>query len=122
MINRGFLKEVLTGKKALLKMSEVKFCNAPLFDEIGVKALYAKVIKLDGMNKYFPDKYPKGSQCCRSYMYNIWNSIHPEDVRQVIAHANKQRYSLEAEKMKQDAIVITEEWQRELESMPFVSK
>ena len=61
MINRGFLKEVLTGKKTLLKMSQVKFCNAPLFDETGVKALYDKVIKQSGMSKHFPDKYAKGS-------------------------------------------------------------
>ena len=122
MINRGFLKDVLTGKKALSKMSNVRFCNAPAFDEIGVKALYQKVIKRDGIIKHFPDKYPKGSQCCRTYMYNIWNTIYPEDVKQVIEYANKQRYALESDKVKENIIVITEEWQKELESMPFVSK
>ena len=41
MVTREFLKDVLQGKKKLLKMDEVKFINPPLFDEIAVKNLYA---------------------------------------------------------------------------------
>ena len=41
-------------------MTEVRFCNPPAFDEIGVRALYDKVLKLPGMAQYFPDKLPKG--------------------------------------------------------------
>ena len=103
-------------------MQEVKFCNAPAYDEIGVKALYAKVITQPRMADYFPDKFPKGSQCCRTYMYNVWNTIHPEDVQAVFEHANSARYAVDNEKVKDNSILITEEWQRELEAMPFVSK
>ena len=55
------MKEVLTGRKKFLKMSEVKFCNPPAYDEIGVKNQYAKVSSQADMKMYFPEKFPKGS-------------------------------------------------------------
>ena len=81
MITKDFLKEVLKDEKALLKMKQVNFCNPPAYDEIGVKALYIKVVAMPNMAKYFPTKYPKGRQCDKGYMYNIWNTIHPDDVQ-----------------------------------------
>ena len=81
-------------------MSEVKFCNPPVFDEIGVKALYAKIVAQSNMADYFPDKFPKGRYCCRSYMYNIWNTLHPDDVKAVFEHANSVRYSVTADKIQ----------------------
>ncbi len=62
------------------------------------------------MADYFPDKYAKNQQCDKKYMYNIWNTLHPEDVKRVIEYANTQRYATEAEEMKKDTILITEEW------------
>ena len=44
MITKDHLKAVLTGEKKFLKMSEVRFCNPPAFDEIGVKRLYNRVV------------------------------------------------------------------------------
>ena len=44
MVTKGYLKSVLKEDKDFLKMEEVKFCNVPAFDEIGVKALYNKVV------------------------------------------------------------------------------
>ena len=45
MITKSFLKSILKGEKKLLKMADVRFINAPAFDEIGVKALYEKVVE-----------------------------------------------------------------------------
>ena len=81
MVTKDHLKAVLQGKKKFLKMNAVRFCNPPAYDEIGVKALYRKIVALEGMGQHFPDKYPKGTQCDRSYMFNVWNTIYPEDVR-----------------------------------------
>lgn len=78
MVTKDHLKAVLAEEKDLLKMKQVRFVNAPAYDEIGVKALYDKVVQQPGMAKYFPNKYPKGRQCEKQYMFNIWNSIHPE--------------------------------------------
>ena len=91
-------------------MKEVNFCNVPAFDEIGVKALYTKVIELPGMSKYFPSSLPKGKQCCKQYMYNVWNTIYPEDVQAVLEHANKNRFAIDAQQVKDNTIIITEEW------------
>ena len=110
MINKDHLRSILKGDKSLLKMSEVKFCNVPAYDEIGVKALYKKVLKLPGMGIFFPDSMPKGKQCCKKYMYNIWNTIHPEDVEEILKVANNNRYAIDAEKVKENTIVITEDW------------
>ena len=74
------------------------------------------------MKRYFPDKFPKGSQCDKSYFFNVWNSMHPEQVSKVIEHANSQRYTVKGEEVKNNSIVLTEEWQQQLQSMPFVSK
>ena len=111
MVTKDNLKSVLSGKKDFLKMSQVRFINAPAFDEIGVKALYDKVITKPGMAKYFPDKFPKGRQCDRGYLYNVWNTLHPEDVQRVLEHANNVRFSLQSEKVQEEAIIITDEWQ-----------
>ncbi len=43
MVTKDFLKDVLQGKKKLLKMHKVNFINPPLFDEIAVKHLYKDV-------------------------------------------------------------------------------
>ena len=96
--------------------------QAPHWDEIGVKNMYKRIVSQPELAKFFPEKFPKGSQCDKTYMFNVWNSIKPEQVKLVIDHANSQRYSLQNEEVKQNSIVLTEDWQRELESMPFVSK
>ena len=40
MINKDFLKEVLTEEKSLLKLDEVKRVNVPLYDELSVVSLW----------------------------------------------------------------------------------
>ena len=44
MVTKDHLKEVLAGRKTLLKMNKVNFINPPAFDEIGVKALYERIV------------------------------------------------------------------------------
>ena len=63
-----------------MKLSEVKFISVPKYDEISVKNLYDRFKLLDGMAKYFPEKYAKGRNCDREYMFNVTNSKYPEVV------------------------------------------
>lgn len=107
-ITKDHMKAVLAGQKKFLKMNEVKFCNPPAYDEIGVKALYDKIMTDKVVKMYFPEKLPKGRQMDKSYLYNVWNTIREDDVKQVIAHANSIRYSLESEKVRDNTIVITD--------------
>ena len=122
MVTKDFLKQVLSGQKKLLKMQDVRFVNPPSYDEIGVKALYSKVIQEDGMKDYFPSKYPKGLQCDKSYFYNIWNTLYQDQVAEVIKYANSQRFTVSNDDKVQNSICISAEWQKELDSMPFISK
>ena len=103
-------------------MNEVHFCNPPAYDEIGVKALYDKVLKQPNMVKFFPNKLPKGRQMDRSYMYNIWNTVHQDQVQAVIEYANEVRYGEKNERMQDESIKITDKWEQELKAMPFTSK
>ena len=60
MVNKDFLKKVLTEQKQLLQLSEVKYVHVPHYDELSVKNLYDDFMKLEGVKKYFPNSYPKG--------------------------------------------------------------
>ena len=84
---REFAKEVFQGRKKLLKRKEVNFIEVIKFDELSVKSLYARLIELPMMKDYFPNKYPKGRQCDRDYMFNVANTLHEEVVTELVNHA-----------------------------------
>ena len=71
---------------------------------------------------YFPSTYPKGKSAPRDYFFNILNTIHPDYLAQVMAHANKQRMSAEGEAQAAQRIQISEYWQEQLASMPYLSR
>ena len=60
MFTKDFMKDVLNGSKKLLKMKDVKFVNVVKYDELSVKGLYPKLLSLEGMPQYFPNRYAKG--------------------------------------------------------------
>ena len=122
MVNKDFLKMVLKGERRLLKMKEVRMCNVPLYDELSVDNLYPKIMELPGMKELFPASYPKGKKCCRVYLFNCFNSLYENDVKAMIDHANKVRFSIQNEKVKEETIELAEEWKEQLDQMSFVSK
>ena len=75
---------MLQGEKDFLKMSEVRFTNIPSFSEIGVKYIYDSAMTLPRMKKYFPDKLPKSRTMDKEYFYNVFNTLHPEDVKLLV--------------------------------------
>ena len=50
MLTHGFLKDVFEGKKKLMKLKEVKHIQFPKYDEISVKNLYGKFLKLEDIS------------------------------------------------------------------------
>ena len=84
MFTKDFAKDVFSGLKKLLKLREVKFIQVTKYDELSVKALYDKFLSLGGMKDYFPDKYPKGRQCDREYMFNVANTLYEAITNEVI--------------------------------------
>jgi hypothetical protein len=46
MATKDLIKEIFAGKKKILKREDVRFIDAPKYDEISVKNLYQKLIAL----------------------------------------------------------------------------
>ena len=122
MVTKDFIKDIFAGKKSLMKLSAVKMVSVKKYNEISVKALYSKLFALPNMAKYFPDKYSKGRQCDRDYLFNIAQSVHPDVIKELLDYAHKHRHDIEGEKQAQEAVLATPEWLQELKSMPYFSK
>ena len=106
----------------MLKLSQVNFISVPKYDELSVKSLYDKIIKLEGMAQFFPDSYPKGRQCDREFLFNIFNTFHPEMMKELIEYALKQRHALEGGKQELESVLANDHWANELKAMPFHAK
>jgi len=84
MFTKDFAKEVFSGRKKLVKLREVKFISVTKYDELSVKNLYDDFMTLVGLKDYFPDKYPKGRQCDREYMFNVANTFYEQITNELI--------------------------------------
>ena len=96
-INRDFLKQVLAGEKRLLKIADVKYVTVPRFDELSVINLHPKFKEDPKFNVYMPDQMTKGKSIDREYFFNVLNTVHPEYLSKIMAHANEQRMTAAGE-------------------------
>ena len=122
MLTKDMLRDVFSGKKGMMKLVMVRFISVPKYDELSVKALYDKIIKLEGMAQFFPDSYPKGRQCDREYLFNVLNSFHPEVMKELVQFALKQRHAMEGGKHELESVLANDHWANELKAMPFHAK
>jgi len=68
-------------------------------------------MKLDrSFAQYFQDEYPNDKGPNREYFFNILNTVYPEYLEKVLAHAAKERYSKSMKDGKNHAIKATDEW------------
>ena len=96
-VNKDFFKDVLAGRKNLMKKTDVSYISVPHYDELSVKTLWPEFKKDAAFCAYFPAIFPKGKGPPREYFFNILNTIYPEYLGQVMQHANEQRMSANAE-------------------------
>ena len=122
MINKDWLKDVLAGRKQLLKKSEVQPIKVPFYDELSVKALWPQFKKDAEFLQYFPDKYPQDRGPPRDYFFNVLHTVHPEYLLKIMAHASKQRMTAEGDDGKRESIAISAFWEEELRAMPYLSR
>ena len=122
MCTKDVLRDIFAGKKNVLKLNQVNFIHVDKYDELSVKNLYERLIKLPEMAALFPDKYPKGRQCDREYMFNIANTLHPEVMKELVQYAHRLRHDINGAQQEQEAVLATEHWADELRSMPYFSK
>ena len=78
MLNKDFLKEVLTEEKCLLKLDQVKRVIVPFYDELSVVKLWPMMQSDETFMKYFPSKLAKGRVPDREYFFNILNTFQPD--------------------------------------------
>ena len=122
MLTKDMLRDIFSGKKGMLKLSQVNFISVPKYDELSVKALYDKIIQLEGMAQFCPDSYAKGRQCDREFLFNIFNTFHPEMMKELIEYALKQRHAIEGGKYELESVLANDHWANELKAMPFHAK
>ena len=121
MVTKDHLKDVLAGKKQLLKKAEVQHVELTHYQELSVKNLWPQFKKDPDMAVFFPDKFPMGKGPPREYFFNVLNTVHPNYLAQVMLHADKQRMTTEGEAMKKQSINISEYWNEQLKAMPYLS-
>ena len=92
-MNKDFLKDVLTGAKKLMKKKEVDYISVPDWQELSVKNLWRDLKDDENFNVYFHDEYANEKGPNREYFFNILNTVYPEYLEQVMAHASKERFT-----------------------------
>lgn len=73
MISLTFLKDILSGKKSLLRMDEVKIIpRIPKIPEVDVKQLWLETHKEPKLSQYFPAIYiSSGRVSNRNYYFTV---------------------------------------------------
>ena len=87
------------GGRKMYEKDEIDPIEVPHYEELSTKALWPQFKKDPAMNCYFPDKYPKDKGPPREYFFNILNTVHPNYLGQIMAHANEQRHTTAGEAM-----------------------
>ena len=93
MLNKDFLKEILTEEKALLRLEQVNRSSVPQYDELSVIKLWPMFQSDEKLMQYFPKKLAKGRVPDREYFFNLLNTFQSNYLKQIIKHANDQRNS-----------------------------
>ena len=93
MLNKDFLKEILTEEKALLRLDQVNRISVPQYDELSVIKLWPMFQSDEKLMRYFPTKLAKGRVPDREYFFNLLNTFQSNYLKQIIKHANDQRNS-----------------------------
>ena len=118
-MTKDFMKLILKNEQKLLTLAEVKEVNVNKYDEISVKKIYDKMLQRKELQPYFPDTYPKGRQCDKKYFQNICATKFPDEVAELIKHANDQRFTKTGDEEDHETIVVNNDWMEKLQAHPF---
>ena len=120
-VNKDFMKDVLNGKKKLLKKQSVNYISVSAYQELSVVRLWPDMKDDPGLAPFFQDEYAGGKGPAREYFFNIVNTVYPDWLQQTVAHANNCRYAEAADPEQKNQILVTEEWEQALNALPFKS-
>lgn len=75
MLNRDFMKQLLTEAKRLLELRQVQHVNMPRYDELSVKKFWPLMQKDAAFMLYMPDPTADGRLPEREYFWNVLNTL-----------------------------------------------
>ena len=88
-VTKDFLRDVFAEKKQLFKKADMKYITVPAYDELSVRRLWPQLKKDPEFAKYFPSKFPKDKGPPREYFFDVMNTLFPEYLAKLMAHANE---------------------------------
>ena len=94
----------------------------PMYDEFSVKEFWPHMTDNAEFMRYLPSSMPKGRAPCRTYFFNIMNTVMENYVQEIIAHANKVRATKQHMCEAIQTIEVTDEWYKKLTAIPFISR
>ena len=109
-LTKDFLKQILSGQKMVLLQKDVKAIKVPLYEELNVDKLWKHYHLDERLHKYLPDHVAKGRQVNRKWFFDLFNSLAPEVLQEIIDHAESVRSNIYDEAGQQETIHISEEW------------
>ena len=115
----AFARDVLEGKKELLKITDAQHINWPAYDEVSVKKLWPEFREREEVSKYFPEYIPDGRQIDKNYFFTVLNTVLHEEVQEIKKYANDQRFIVQDEEDDKKHILMTEEWHEKMMKHPF---
>ena len=92
-MHKDFLKQVFVEQKQLLKKKDVDSIEVPRFDELSVKQLWPEFQKDKVLARYFPDNFADSKGPSRKYFFDVLNTIYPDYLEKIMAHANEMRWT-----------------------------
>ena len=122
MLNKDHLRRIFAEEKSLLKLNEVRYINVPRFDELSVENLENQFKSDAQLQRYLPDKLPKGRMPDRTYYFNVMNTLYPDYMAELIANANGKRYRVSDGEADHGGIKVSDDWWEQLNAVPFLTR
>jgi hypothetical protein len=118
----GFMRDILSEAKSCLKQNEVNHMEVPCYQEISVKNLYADAMKDELLAKYLPTKEQlSGRLPERGFFFGLLCTLRNQYMKDIIAEAQKARFTVEEGASGEKGIAISEAWMAELQKHPYHS-
>ena len=92
-VNKDFLRQIFTNEKRLMKKKEIDYIHVSHFQELSVKNLWKELKDDPDFKIYFQDTYPDDKGPCRTYFFDVLNTIYPDYLKQIMKHAASERFS-----------------------------
>ena len=111
----GFMRDILSETKLFLKQNDVNRMEVPCYQEISVKNLYEDAMKDELLVKYLPTKEQlSGRLPERGFFFGLLCTLRHGYMKEIIADAQKARFTISDGASNDKGIVISEAWMAEL--------